>query len=66
MPTNRFAMRLTRLRAQRKISQAELAATVGVSRESITRLMTGRSDPPLDTVERLGKALGVRVGELLE
>ncbi len=66
MPTTSFAMRLKRLRADRKISQAELAAAVGVSQESIARLLTGRADPPRGTVERLAKALGVRVGELLE
>ena len=61
MPTTRFAVRVKELRAQRRMSQAELAATVGVSRESIARLMTGASDPPLGTVERLAKALGVTV-----
>ncbi len=66
MPTTSFAMRLKRLRAQRKIGQAELAATVGISREYLARLMAGRSDPPLGTVERLARALGVRAGELLE
>ncbi len=66
MSTKSFAMRLKRLRADRKISQAELAAAVGVSRESIARLMAGRSDLPPGTVERLARALGVRVGELLE
>ncbi len=66
MPANGFALRLQRLRAQRRMSQAELAAAVGVSRDDIARLMTGRSDPPLGTVERLAKALGVTVGELLE
>ncbi len=66
MPTKSFAMRLKRLRADRKMSQAELAATVGVSRERIVRLLAGRSDPPLGTVERLARALGVTAGELLE
>ncbi len=66
MPTTSFVMRLKRLRAQRRMSQAELAATVWGSRESITPLLAGRSHPPLGTVERLAKALGVTVGELLE
>ncbi len=66
MPTMSFAMRLKRLRAQRKNTQAELAATVRISREYLARLMAGRSDPPLGTVERLARPLGVRVGKLLE
>ncbi len=59
-------MNLKRFRAQQKMSQADLAAKVGVSREYIARLETGHHDPPLSTLERLAKALKVKVGELLE
>jgi transcriptional regulator with XRE-family HTH domain len=59
-------MRLKTLRAKSEMSQAALAQKVGVSREYIARLETGRHDPPLSTLEKLAKALGVRVTELLE
>jgi len=62
-------MRLKELREKRGLSQAALAAKVGakgVSREYIARLETGKHDPPLSTLEKLAKALKVKVTELLE
>lgn len=59
-------MRLKRLRAQRKMSQADLAKVSGVSREYIARLELGQQDPTLGTMEKLAKALKVKVGKLLE
>ncbi len=66
MTAQSFAMRLKRLRADREMSQADLAAKVGVSREYIARLELGQHDPPLSTLEALAKALKVRVGRLVE
>jgi transcriptional regulator with XRE-family HTH domain len=37
-----------------------------VSRTYLARLETGRQDPTLSTLEKLAKALGVKVGRLLE
>lgn len=59
-------MRLKRLRAERKMSQANLAKASGVSREYIARLELGQQDPTLGTLTKLAKALKVKVGELLE
>ena len=59
-------MRLKALRQERELSQDALARKVGVSREYIARLETGLHDPPLSTLEKLAKALRVRVTELLE
>jgi len=59
-------MRLKRLRAERKMSQANLAEKSGVSREYIARLELDQQDPTLGTLEKLAKALKVKVGELLE
>ena len=66
MATKRFAMRLKRLRAERQISQADLARASGVSREYIARLELGQQDPTLGTMQKLAKALKVKAGELLE
>jgi transcriptional regulator with XRE-family HTH domain len=59
-------MRLKMLRKKRKMSQADLAARVDLSREYIARLETGHHDPPLSTLEKLAKALKVKVADLLE
>lgn len=66
MTTKRFAMRLKRLRAQRKMSQADLSKASGVSREYIARLELGQQDPTLGTMTKLAKALKVKVAELVE
>ena len=66
MSTKRFTMQLKRLRAERKMSQADLAQASGVSREYIARLELGQQDPTLGTLEKLAKALKVKVGRLLE
>ena len=59
-------MRLKKVRAQRRLSQEELADKAGVSRQYLSRLEIGRHDPSLSTLVKLAKALRVKPGELLE
>jgi transcriptional regulator with XRE-family HTH domain len=59
-------MRLKKLREDRGWTQEELAEKAGVSRAYLARLEIGRHDPPLSTLEKLAKALKVKVGKLLE
>jgi transcriptional regulator with XRE-family HTH domain len=66
MTTTRFGMRLKALRNKKGWSQATLAAKLGVTREYLARLEGGQHDPPLSTVQRLAKILGVRITKLVE
>jgi len=66
MPPKTFGMRLKELRNKKGWSQAVLAAKLGVTREYLARLEGGQHDPPLSTVERLAKILGVRISRLVE
>jgi transcriptional regulator with XRE-family HTH domain len=66
MTTTRFGTRLQQLRAEREMSQADLAKASGVSREYIARLELGQQDPTLGTMRKLAKALKVKVGKLVE
>ena len=59
-------MRLKKLREARGLTQEQLAEKAGVSRAYLARLEIGRHDPPLSTLEKLAKALKVKVGKLLE
>jgi transcriptional regulator with XRE-family HTH domain len=61
-----------RLRIQAALTQAELAARAGVTVETIARLervlrgrLSANANPSLETMERIGTALGVEVAELL-
>ena len=66
MSAKRFPMRLKQLREAKGLSQAALAEKVGLSREYIARLETGKHDPPLSRVEKLAKALKVPIEKLLK
>jgi transcriptional regulator with XRE-family HTH domain len=66
-PTQRrLIMRLKKIRAQRRLSQEQLADKAGVSRQYLSRLEIGRHDPSLSTMVKLAKALKVKMGELVE
>ncbi len=59
-----FASRLKQPRAQRGLSQTELAETVGVHYNHIGRYERGQSKPTAEILTRLAEALGVS-GDLL-
>ncbi len=56
---------LKKLRARKKVSQAELARRARLSREYVNKIEAGRYNPPLSTLNALAKALGVSLAELL-
>jgi molybdate-binding protein/DNA-binding XRE family transcriptional regulator len=55
---------LSRLRRARGLSQAELAARGGISRQALFALESGRSEPSTGVALRLARELGVRLEEL--
>ena len=57
---------LRTLRTQKKLSQEALAQKAGISVSYVSMLERGQRTPPLDTLEALGKALGVAPVALLE
>jgi transcriptional regulator with XRE-family HTH domain len=57
---------LKRIRREKGISQAELARRANLTREYVNKIEAGRYDPSLSTINALAKALGVKVGRLLE
>jgi transcriptional regulator with XRE-family HTH domain len=66
MLVERLATRIKALRERRRLSQEALAAKAGISRGYLARLETGRHDPTVGTVEKLAKALRVKVADLLK
>jgi transcriptional regulator with XRE-family HTH domain len=65
-PARQMGKRLKKLREAREMSQAALATRAKISRGYLIRLEAGRQDPTLGMLERLAKALGVPVTELLD
>lgn len=67
MTAKRFSMVLKRLREARGLTQQALADQAKVTDAYIAMLETGvRTNPTIDTLKKLAKALKVTVGELLE
>ena len=68
----RLAEQVRHLRTQASLTQAELASRAGVTVETVARLervlrgrLSANANPSLETMERIGTALGVEVAELL-
>ena len=56
--------RLRELRAGREWSQGDLAAKLGVSRQTINAIETEKYDPSLPLALRIAKLFGTRVEEI--
>ena len=61
----RFATNVRRLREKKKFSQKSLADKVGISVSYVSMLERGQRSPPLETIEKMAKALGVPAASLL-
>ncbi len=61
----RFAANVRRLRSKKKLSQKALADKVGISVSYVSMLERGQRSPPLETIEKMAKALGVTPAALL-
>ena len=56
--------RIRELRAVKRISQAELADELGVSRQTINAIETGKYDPSLPLAFKISKLFGQRIEEI--
>ncbi len=61
-----FADQLRRLRSARNISQSELAATLGVSQQAVTKWENNKSKPSLQTVKKIAQVFDVSTDYLLD
>lgn len=56
--------RLTVIRAEKKLSQAELAEMAGISRTTLSQIENEKATPDGETIAKLVKALGVPAGDI--
>jgi len=60
-----FGKKLREVRLKKKLSQGNIARTLGVHRSYISGLEQGRRNPSLLTVQKVAKALNIAPKELL-
>lgn len=58
--------RIRVLRAERRWSQAELAEQVGVSRQAVNAVETGKHVPSLTLAFAIAEAFGLRIEEVFD
>jgi transcriptional regulator with XRE-family HTH domain len=61
----RLGETIRQLRAQRRLSVAELAARSGITARRISNIEAGRLDPRFDVLIALADGLGVRLSALM-
>jgi putative transcriptional regulator len=58
--------RLRVLRAEESWSQGDLAERLGVSRQTVNAIETGKYDPSLPLAFRMARLFGMRIEEIFE
>ena len=61
-----FGQRLRELRAERRVSQDQLAHRTGIHSTAIGRFERGDREPRLRSILRIAEGLGVRPGRLVD
>jgi transcriptional regulator with XRE-family HTH domain len=59
------AMKIKALRKKSSLTQADLAARIGLSRAAISQFEAGDSKPSVETLVKLAEALGADLSELV-
>lgn len=66
VPDSAFGMRLQRLRAERGLTQAQVAGALGVSKPTVWAWEHGKARPVEGRMARLAELLGVSRGDLVQ
>ena len=64
--TERMAARIVSLREQRGWSQEHVARRAGIHRVTLANIERGVKQPTLDTLDRLARALGIKLTDLVK
>lgn len=57
---------IKRIRLKKGMSQGDICRKLGVDRSYISNVESGNKNPTLSTIEKIAKALAVKVKDLLE
>lgn len=61
----KFALRISQLRSQRGVSQAEAAKLLNLSRSALSMYETGNREPSFETLDRFADFYDVDIGYLI-
>ena len=64
--SRKLAVNMKKIRARKHMSQGDICRELSVDRAYISNIESGKQNPTLSTIERIAKALGVSVDELLK
>lgn len=62
----KFGKKVREIRLEKKLSQCKLAKTLGVHPTYISGIERGLRNPSLITLEKIAKALNVKIDELIK
>jgi XRE family transcriptional regulator, regulator of sulfur utilization len=63
-PQPAFGDAVRELRLKREVTQEEVAASAGITPQTLSLIERGQANPTWDTARKLAAALGVSIGEL--
>lgn len=58
--------KIKKIREVKKLSQKEVITTIGLGAAMYSRIESGKTEPSLSTLEKISKALGVKLSEFFE
>lgn len=64
--SKKLAENMRKIRTRKKMSQGDICRALGVDRAYISNIESGKQNPTLSTNEKIAKALGVKIDELLQ
>lgn len=64
--SSKIGIKIRLLRTKNKISQESLAFMSGLNKNSIGAIERGESSPTVDTLDKIAKALGMSLIELID
>lgn len=64
--SKKLAENMRKIRIRKKMSQGDICRALGVDRAYISNIESGKQNPTLSTIEKIAKALGVKIDELLQ
>ena len=64
-PAKKLGENIRRIRLTKDMTQGDLCRKLEVDRAYMSNIESGKKNPTLSTIERIAKALGVTINELL-